>query len=236
MKSILLHVYPDTGQETRLQFALDLARATNGHIVCLQITPVEQYIREDVSWDWQHCTDDVAHALIKHSPFVDALVLSQEISVGKASANPLRITGAVANHARAPVFVVPQKQAAFDPTGAALIAWNGSSEVAHAIRLALPLLSLATKVHIVEVTDAASRFPATDAAIYLARHDIIAEAHERPRKGRGASKELLHAGHELAATYIVMGAYGHARLRETILGGVTRELLLTSDLPLLMAH
>jgi nucleotide-binding universal stress UspA family protein len=60
--------------------------------------------------------------------------------------------------------------------------------------------------------------------------------HDWPAKGRRTSVALLHAVAELDAGYLVMGAYGHSRLRETVLGGVTRELIQSTTVPLLLAH
>jgi nucleotide-binding universal stress UspA family protein len=139
-------------------------------------------------------------------------------------------------YARCPVLMVPHGQRRLDLAGPALVAWNGSSEAAHALRLALPLLKGAGAVHLVEVNDDLTGLPASEAALWLARHGVAADVHEWPAKGRRASVALLHAATELGAAWLVMGAYGHSRLRETVLGGVTRELIASASLPLLMAH
>jgi nucleotide-binding universal stress UspA family protein len=117
-----------------------------------------------------------------------------------------------------------------------VVAWNGSIEAAQALRLALPLLRRAREVHLVEVTDELHGHEAAEARQWLGRHGIRADIHEWPAKGRRTSVALLHAAVELAAGCLVMGAYGHSRLRETVLGGVTRELIAGADMPLLMAH
>ena len=124
----------------------------------------------------------------------------------------------------------------FDISGNALVAWNGSAEAANALRLALPLLLHAAFVHIIEVNGDAATLPSTEAATYLSRHGIKAELHEWPAKGRSVSDALLNAMSELDGCHLVMGAYGHSRLREFTLGGVTRELILSSSVPLLLAH
>jgi nucleotide-binding universal stress UspA family protein len=104
------------------------------------------------------------------------------------------------------------------------------------MRLAVPLLRRATYVHLVEVADDNPGAPASEAATYLARHGIATEVHDWPAKGRRTSTALLHAVAELDARYLVMGAYGHSRLRETVLGGVTRDLIQSTSVPLLLAH
>jgi nucleotide-binding universal stress UspA family protein len=271
MKTILLHIHQDAGQESRLQCALDLARATNGHVMCVQITPFEYFAtggdfygsvnafpvvldaireqekaerdrieahltHEDVSWDWRHFDGNSAYTLISESRLADVIILSQQNHGTKDGGDPLPVVAEVATHARAPIFVVPPHAKGFDPSGVAMIAWNGSPECAQAVRLALPLLQKSGAVHVVEVSDDTSGFPAIEAATYLARHGITCETHQRSDRGHVTSATLLRAARDLGAAYIVMGAYGHSRLRETILGGVTREMLSIGEAPLLLAH
>ena len=103
-------------------------------------------------------------------------------------------------------------------------------EGSHALRLALPMLAKAKAVHVVTVLEDKSGFPATDACEYLARHGVASELHEWQRNGRRVADVLREAAAKLGASYIVMGAYGHSRIREAVLGGVTRDLLDDSDL------
>lgn len=192
--------------------------------------------REGVEWDWRCFDGGVVETLIAQSRLADVLVISQPPTGHALPDQPLAIVGDVAVHTSAPVLVVPTGCHRFDAGGAAIVAWNGSAEAAHAMRLAVPLLEQASCVHIVEVGDDGLAAPATEAATYLARHGVACEVHDWPAKGRRTSAALLHAATELDARYLVMGAYGHHRLRETILGGVTRELIVAADIPLFMAH
>lgn len=131
---------------------------------------------------------------------------------------------------------MPDQLKRSDPIGKALIAWNGSMESAHAVRLSLGMLAKAAKVFVVTVTEGEDpRFPATEASEYLARHGIASELHTWNREDREVVDVILDAS-TLGADYIVSGAYGHSRFRETVLGGVTRGLLRDSGIPLLMAH
>jgi nucleotide-binding universal stress UspA family protein len=268
MNTILLHIHEDDEQESRLQAALDLARLCNGHISCLQVTPLETYgaepygalfgmaaiidtmhdqgkalrtaietrlQRESVSWDWRSVNGSVAEAITEHSRLKDLIVLSQPGSDRGGPGAPLPLVADVAVHARSPVLVVPLGAQRFSAE-TVLIGWNGSAEAAHALRLTTCILQKARAVHIVEVTEEASGVPAVEAAAYLSRQNIHCELHDWPAKGRRVSVALRHAVDELGADCLVMGAYGHSRLRETILGGVTRELIASSIVPLLLAH
>ena len=124
----------------------------------------------------------------------------------------------------------------FDCSGSALVAWNGSYEAAQALRLALPLLHHAPDVQLVTISEAPVETDAEQAIAYLARHGVSARARERAAGKGGVAEALIECAAEMDAAYVVMGAYGHSRVRETILGGVTRDLLHASPLPLLMAH
>ena len=77
----------------------------------------------------------------------------------------------------------------------------------------------------------------TDAAKYLARHGIEAEIVELASDGKLSTAEILSQAAEIRkAAYLVMGAYGHSRFRERILGGVTRDMLTNPKTPLLLSH
>lgn len=270
MKSILLHINQDDGQESRLQFAIDLARATGAHIRCAQITSVELFVgvdpfggvyaagavldelregeraiktqveaqlaREGVSWDWWQEDGPVVQSILSLGRLADAIVLSQPVKGVNSLNNPAQIVPDVAINARAPVFSVPVKSAAFVPAAPAMVAWNGSYEAAHALRLALPLLALSDSVHLIEVAEKSGDFPAAEAALYLSRHGIEPQIAQISSGEAGIGATLLGTARNLGAAYLVMGAYGHSRLRESILGGVTRDLIAAAPLPLLLAH
>lgn len=165
----------------------------------------------------------------------DLIVLSlPETGVGYGG--PLSMVGDVALHVRAPVLAIPQRVRGFDCMAPAVVAWNGALEAAHALRLTLAMLRKASSVKILTVTDDKTEFPATDACRYLARHGIESELHEWPSASRSISEALLDAARTLGGAYVVMGAYGRSRLRKSILGGTTREMLHNGGLPLLLAH
>jgi nucleotide-binding universal stress UspA family protein len=189
------------------------------------------------SWDWQYFDGNVVEHLIERSQLADMVIVSQPIgSARRTNRQPMAIVGDLVIHAPCPVLMVPQGCATMTLNGPAMIAWNGSAEAAHAMRLSLPLLRRATSVHLVEVSDDHPGISTLEACKWLSRHGLIVDVHEWPAKGRRISVALQHAAAELSANYLVMGAYGHSRLRETVLGGVTRELIASANLPLLMVH
>lgn len=207
---------------------------------------LEERLRgEAVAWDWLRFDGAPAQLIVDRSRLADLIVLSLPGGqAGRPAEGAQTIAAEVLVHARAPVLAVPEAAAGasagrstgFDAGGTALVAWDGSLESSHALRLNRPMLERARAVHVVTVTEGHSEFPATDACRYLGHFGIEAELHEWRREGRSTAAALLDASAKLSAAYIVMGAYGHTRLREAVLGGATRDLLRQSNLPLLMAH
>lgn len=116
------------------------------------------------------------------------------------------------------------------------IAWNGRTQSARALALSLPLLTGADAVHVLGVdtmrTDADEAAPVVE---YLAWHNVPAQYHKLSGTG-SVAQQLQDACAEVGADLLVMGGYGHSRLRELILGGVTRAMLNQTTLPLLLAH
>lgn len=195
----------------------------------------EQLGREGISWDWLHRDGQAAQILVDRSRLADLVVMSLPDARDRQD-GPMSLTADVALHARSPVLAVPRDATSLDCGGIAIVAWNGSAEASHALRFALPMLRLAAAVHIVTVTEDEAAFPATDASRYLALHDIGSELHERTQDGEDIADLILAAAKELSGDYVVMGAYGHSRIREAVLGGATRDMLGRSNLPVLLAH
>jgi nucleotide-binding universal stress UspA family protein len=271
MKTILLYVHDDAGGEARLQAALDLARAHDGHVTCLQATPLAAYVagdffggayvmpdlldavneherklragiearlsRENVSWSYEHADGQPAATIVARAGLADVVVLSRCVRLPKPN-QPEPLAGDVAVHASTPVLAVPPDAKGFDACGAAVVAWNGGVEAANALKAAMPMLRQATAINVVTVgeEDEDGAFPATDACEYLARYGLKPELHEVVRHGRPVGDRLLDTLDAIGGDYLVMGAYGHSRAREFVLGGVTRRMLADCPVPLLLAH
>ncbi|WP_448955070.1 universal stress protein [Labrys neptuniae] len=138
------------------------------------------------------------------------------------------------------VYLVPPGQQPRQPIRTVLVGWADGKEAARAVAEALPLLRLASLVKVVAVDeidreDQDESMDLADIATYLARHGVETTVDIRPVE-RDVSITLQREAHRISADLIVVGAYGHSRLREWILGGTTVELLENSDIPLLMAH
>ena len=199
-------------------------------------TKVEHRLRiETIPWTWIHVDRPAADSLIRLSPLMDVVVLSlddRSDDYGKSQA----LVATVATGALPPVLAMPAAVHSLDISAPMIVAWNGSAEASTAVRAAVPLLQQAASVHIVEVAERPPIFPADAGARYLSRHGIEAEIVQRQPIDGSVGKAILLAAVETGAGLIVSGAYGHSRLREFLLGGVTRSLLTKSKVPLLFAH
>ena len=122
-----------------------------------------------------------------------------------------------------------------------VVAWNGRREAARAVFDALPLLKQAEQVTVVWVNPqddgkAAGDLPGADICMALARHGVKCEATQNIRPAGNVGETLLSTVKVNAADLLVMGCYGHTRLRETVFGGATRHVLEHTTVPVLMSH
>src|SRR5262249_32763384 len=136
-----------------------------------------------------------------------------------------------------PVLVVPYIQKGPLKLDRVLVAWDGSRNAARAIADAMPLLAKAKTVEVVIVGKGKSdEIPGADIAQHLARHDLKVELKRIVSPESDIASTLLSHIADTAADFIVMGGYGHSRLREFIYGGVTRSILSSMTVPALMSH
>lgn len=205
----------------------DLLKAIEDSEATLRRTLEERLPREGVSWDFQQTTGSVAHALASYAALCD-LVVTSRIPENAPHAFPGSNVADIVQQCRTPVLVPAPDGTVFDPLAPVLIAWNRSFEAAHAIKGALPLLRQAAEVHVLTVVHTDSErpdFPGTMLLEYLSRHDVHAELHEDAAPRHDVADRIVSGAREVGAGTVVMGAYGHSRIGEYWLGGVTRRLL-----------
>ena len=150
------------------------------------------------------------------------------------------INGALFESGR-PILLLPQGTVAFPTVRKVMLAWDASVEAAKAVREAIGLMQAAETVDAVLI-DPVPSFeghgpePGADLAAYLGRHGITATVHRLPKEGRETGELLRRTAVDLGADLIVMGGFGHSRLRERIFGGTTTSMLKNVGVPVLMAH
>ena len=267
MRSILCPADSTEGFDKRLDTALALARALGSHISLPIASPVievaawepfggvplatdtvremraedealaktleARLAREDVPYDVSVVDGDRFGSLCAAARCADLIVLSRDdvllehIVLGE----------------RCPVLALAPHGGADLIAPRVMIAWDGSSAAANAMKAALPLLTRATGVDLVTVSGKGSFSGGADrdncgaetALRYLSRHAVHAELHVVTVQGSIAQTLLTTAG-RLESDMLVMGLYGHSRLRELLVGGVTREMISKAGLALLLSH
>jgi nucleotide-binding universal stress UspA family protein len=222
----------------------DVMQALDQRNADLQFRVKERLKREDVSWDYEHVTGNVASILLSRAALADILITSRQPPRRDFVGPTAGFLGDLLHRSRTPLLIPGSDGKAFDPAGPALIAWNGSIEAADAVRASLGLLKLASSVQVLQIPEDKQDpkdFPATRLLEYLSRHGIRAELIVEPSPAGDVRHEVI-AGMIVAqatgagASYVVMGGYSHTRVAEYVFGGVTRTLLKDCPVSLVIAH
>jgi len=138
-----------------------------------------------------------------------------------------------------PVLVVPYIQKAELTLDRVMVCWDASRNAARAIADAMPFLKRARVIDVVIVASErikSDEIPGADIGQHLARHDLKVEVRRIVSPDTDVASTILSHAADTSADFIVMGGYGHSRLREFILGGATRGMLSAMTLPTLMSH
>jgi nucleotide-binding universal stress UspA family protein len=180
--------------------------------------------------------------LREHSKYSDLLVLGQDHPQDPENAS-YGLADSLLFEGACPCLVVPHSGKLMPLGKRVLLTWNASKESARALREAIPLLARAETVVMLSSepddgdTSMANGHPhALELARFLESHGIEAISSGISDMDMSASDAIIGQAVDMNADLIVMGAYGHTRLREIILGGVTRDLLKQAPVPLLLAH
>ena len=156
----------------------------------------------------------------------------------KVAPEELIVEGALFDSGR-PVLVVPYIQKGGLTLERVMVCWDGGRNAARAVSDAMPLLRKAKAVDVVIVANDKSKedeLPGADIAQHLARHDLKVDLKRIVSTDTDVPNTLLSHAADTAVDFIVMGGYGHSRLREFILGGATRGNLSSMTVPALMSH
>ena len=194
-----------------------------------------------VKTEWRISAADALDAVRLNARYADLVVVGQREREAEDESGiaPEFVDELVLSCGR-PVLIVPYAGRFPDAGKRALVAWNASAEAARAIADALPLLARAESVNVIvfETGPAGDHGeePGADAALYLARHGVKATVSRYGSPDIDVGSQILSRAADMAADLIVMGAYGHSRMRELVLGGVTRTILESMTAPVLMSR
>jgi nucleotide-binding universal stress UspA family protein len=266
MKNILLLVHQDAGQEARLQAALDVTRAVKGHLRCVDIAQIpvayvdiqsgagaamllddeveregrnrdeltRRLAGEDVSWNWLDVVGDFVEGISDQGALADLIVLNR--SLDGPGPDMRGIVGTILLRTHKLVLAVPESLRRFNVCGRALVAWDDSKAASAALEAAIPLLKLASEARVLHVAKGGKEADAEPVATYLSRHGIKADLKQAYDEQHSVAQVITGEIARWGADWCLMGGYGHNRVRETVFGGVTHEMLGNSTVPLVLSH
>ncbi len=222
-----------------LQETLDRARVEAGEVAAfakdlLQKSGVRWSVEDGVAQ-----LADIARHVALRARFSDLVVLAQPYGEGRGAEMEAVVEAALFD-GDAPVLIVPDKGDPMTRPKTVVIAWNQSREAMAAVRAALPFLRNAELVRIVVIDPPQHGPERSDPGGFLgqmlARQGVHCEIDVLAKTLPRVSDVINRHVQDKEAGLIVMGAYGHSRFREAILGGATRNMLEQAKVPVLMAH
>lgn len=197
---------------------------------------------DGVAYERRLSDDDAEAALVQQARYADLVVLSQHDQSTAGAGLGRQLPESVALYGGRPVLVLPYAGRFEHFDRHALVAWDGSRAAARAVTDALPLLRRSARVTLA-VFNPERQYgvhgeqPGADIALFLTRHGVRIEVQQQATPpGLDVGNALLSLAADSGADLLVMGAYGHMRWRELVLGGVTHTILQSMTLPVLMSH
>ena len=204
-----------------------------------------ELLRAGVRGQWVDYPDSAGEAIPRYARCADLVVAGQDDPDDPESFIADHFPETLVMTAGRPVLFIPYT-GVFPTLGAnIMVAWNGSRESARAVHDAMPLLQRAERVTVVRLNESkgepsasrANRIPGADIALLLARHDVKAEVAALDGVNDIPMGDMLMSrASDLGADLVVMGAYGHSRWQELVMGGATRTMMESMPVPVLMSH
>lgn len=220
----------------------DAQRRHADHALDAARTLFETTVRQaSIAAEWRDAEADATETFRLHARYADLVIVGQADPRDDAPLGLEGLTDTLLLEAGRPLLVIPYA-GTFPTIGqTVMIAWNGSREATRAVHDALPFLQAAKRVEVSVVnphlgTSDDGDLPGADLCLHLARHGVRATAHPLHAEDMDVGAMILSRVAEEGADLLVMGAWGHSRLRQLILGGVTSHLLRHMTVPVLMSH
>lgn len=200
----------------------------------------ERVAAAGVKGEWRCVEGELLPTLSQHARYADFAIVSQRVPSDEQGADESSVPDQLVLSVGRPVLVIPYVGDYPLIGSRVMVAWDASRLATRAINDAIPFLQRAEKVSVIAVNptgdDADGEIPSADICLHLSRHGVNAEAQHVYADDLGVGDMLLSRAADEGCDLMVIGAYGHARWRELVLGGVTRHMLQHMTLPVLMSH
>jgi nucleotide-binding universal stress UspA family protein len=190
----------------------------------------------DVRHDWRTARGSLPELAAAHARCADLAIIGQVAPDQTGRSMPPIQPEDVALLSGRPVLILPYAGRIRTLGDRPLIAWKSTREAARAVNDSIPLLNGQATIMMVDPNADDGETAGENLALQLSRHAIAALVERVASTGRPVADVFLSRAAEIGADLLVMGAYGHSRLRELMLGGMTRDILQRMTLPVLMAH
>jgi nucleotide-binding universal stress UspA family protein len=192
-----------------------------------------------VNYDWASYQSSALQQIIEHARTTDLTILGQQSAADALSDIGTNFNEFFVLRLGRPVLFLPHAGELPPAFGNIVVAWDGGREAGRAMADAMPFLQEAKQVTVstlIKKPDRENDLPQIDIAAYLARHDVPVAIERHQLSAAAPADWLLTRVADLGADLLVMGAYGHHRVTELVLGGMTRSLLHQMTIPVLMSH
>lgn len=195
--------------------------------------------RHGIAFEWRKVEGAIDDAVTEQGCYADLIVLSQNSRVTDIETPIGTMAGNILMAAGRPVLIVPNEFKGKSIGRRVLVAWKPGAEASRAVHDALPLLVQAEAVTVMRVNpgpEEPAHNAGFDLANHLARHGVKVTVTPVLAPDTAAGTAIVEQSRAMQADLIVMGAYGHSRLRELVFGGATRQMLQAPPVPVLMSR
>lgn len=186
----------------------------------------------EITGEFRAVDRGIFEAIETHARYADVLVLPQEYN--NEGLNEHFSIGSALISSPCPVLMLPNQNSTSLSARKALLAWDDSRESARAVQALLSLQFQLDKIDVVSIAEKPT--VAIDIAQHISRHGVEAEAHVIEDNDAKACDRIQQMAATLGSDVIAMGAYGHSRIKQWVIGGATQRMTKTATLPVLFAH
>lgn len=194
--------------------------------------------KSDIASEWRVLNGFPSEVVRRHARYADLVIVGQENPDDNGQSEDL--PGGILLTTGRPVLVVPYAMPAKSLATNVMIAWDDGAQATRALHDAIQLMEKGAKVTVMAInpddTGDHGPIPCADICLHLARHGFKAEAKSVAAPDANVGDILLARSFEQGCDLLVMGAYGHSRMREFVFGGATAQILESMTLPVLMSH
>ncbi len=193
--------------------------------------------KAEIRIEWRYVEGDIRGIVNLHSRYTDLVILSQGAGEFIPDGPPLNLPEDLILSTAKPILSVPWHGDFSNIGQNVLVAWNASAQSSRAVHDALPILTRADNVRVLTIgPEDSHHIPGAEITAHLTRHGANAEAEHVVKEGSSTGDTILNYARNMNADLIVCGGWGHSRMLETVMGGVTKHLLRHIHVPVLMSH